>query len=121
MPEKFKALCELVADVPAYPGRLPETAELPAVSFFMVSRVTTRCLEDVVDGVTENWQVRVSAARQMEAREIATRFYRLDGRKTAIYQRIVIDSDSDEPAAEGAQVRSVLLNISATLRGVSDD
>lgn len=121
MPEKFKSLCELVAGIPAYPGRLPETAALPAVSFFLVSRVTTRSLEDVVDGVTENWQVRVSAARQTEARAIAKRFYRLDGKKTAIYQRIVTDSDSDEPAAEGAQVRSVLLNISATLRSVSDD
>lgn len=119
MLEQFKALCESVTGVPAYPGRLPETAELPAVSFFRVSRVITRCLEDVVDSVTENWQVRVSATRQMEAREVATRFYRLDGKKTAIYQRIVIDSDSDEPAAEGAQVRSVLLNISATLRSVS--
>ncbi|EDV4827912.1 hypothetical protein Y947_004912 [Salmonella enterica] len=119
MLEQFKALCESVTGVPAYPGRLPETAELPAVSFFMVSRVITRCLEDVMDSVTENWQVRVSATRQMEAREVATRFYRLDGKKTAIYQRIVIDSDSDEPAAEGAQVRSVLLNISATLRSVS--
>ncbi|EJJ3923140.1 hypothetical protein NI479_005297 [Salmonella enterica] len=121
MLEQFKALCESVTGVPAYPGRLPETAELPAVSFFRVSRVITRCLEDVVDSVTENWQVRVSATRQMEAREVATRFYRLDGKKTAIYQRIVIDSDSDEPAAEGAQVRSVLFNISATLRSVSDD
>ncbi|ECF2367649.1 hypothetical protein E1890_23955 [Salmonella enterica subsp. enterica serovar Mountpleasant] len=121
MHEKFKLLCEQAAGIPAYPGMLPETAELPAVSFFMVSRVATRNLEDVVDGVTENWQVRVSAARQMEAREVAARFYRLDGKKTAEYQRLVIDSDSDEPAAEGAQVRSVLLNISATLRSVSDD
>ncbi|EAR6586836.1 hypothetical protein FHE25_10850 [Salmonella enterica] len=121
MLEQFKALCELVSGISAYPGRLQDGAALPAVSFFMVSRITTRNLEDVVDGATENWQVRVSAARQMEARAIAERFYRLDGKKTAIYQRIVIDSDSDEPAAEGAQVRSVLLNISATLRSVSDD
>lgn len=121
MLEQFKALCELVSGISAYPGRLQDGAALPAVSFFMVSRITTRNLEDVVDGATENWQVRVSATRQMEAREIATRFYRLDGKKTAVYQRIVIDSDSDEPAAEGAQVRSVLLNISATLRSVSND
>lgn len=121
MPEQFKALCELISGIPAYPGRLPETAALPAISFLMVSRYTTRNLEDFVDGVTENWQVRVSAARQMEAREIAKRFYLLDGRKTDFYQRIVIYSDTDEPAAEGAQVRSVLLNISVTLRSVSDD
>lgn len=121
MLEQFKALCERVSSISAYPGRLQDGAALPAISFFMVSRVTTRCLEDVVDSVTENWQVRVSAARLMEARAIAKCFYRLDGKKTAIYQRIVIDSDSDEPAAEGAQVRSVLLNISVTLRSISDD
>lgn len=119
MHERFKALCEQVAQVPVYPDRLPVTADLPAISFLQISRASERALDDRVALITLNWQVRVTANRRQEAQSIAKRLYALETLRISEYQRLVIENEMDEPQADGTQVCSVMLNISTTLRNVT--
>lgn len=119
MHKRFKVLCERVAQVSVYPDRLPITAGLPAISFLQISRVSERGLDDRVALITLKWQVRVTANRRQEAHSIVKRLYALETRSIPEYQRLVIESEMDEPQADGTQVCSVMLNISTTLRSVT--
>ncbi|EKT1335033.1 hypothetical protein ABWR82_004300 [Salmonella enterica subsp. enterica] len=116
----FYNLITSLISIPLYPDFVPESAALPAASYLLVSAPEERTLDDTADLLTEGWQVRISGTTRAEVNTLADQLRTaLRGVKSTVYQRVVIDSRTDESRTPGLTVAAVRIDITATLRTVS--
>lgn len=116
----FYNLITSLISIPLYPDFVPESVVLPAASYLLVSAPEERTLDDTADLQTESWQLRITGNTRAEANALADQLRTaLRGVKSAIYQRVVIDSRTDESRTPGLNVAAVRIDITATLRTVS--
>ncbi|EEQ0025424.1 hypothetical protein H4K58_002558 [Salmonella enterica] len=120
MHAEFYRLITSLIDIPLYPDFIPESATLPAASYLLVSAPEERTLDDNTDLQSEGWQIRITGTTRAEANTLADQMRSaLRATKSAVYQRVVIDSRTDESRTPGLNVAAVRIDITATLRTVS--
>ncbi|WP_183059313.1 DUF3168 domain-containing protein [Salmonella enterica] len=116
----FYSLVTSLIAIPVYLDFVPESATLPAASYLLVSAPEERTLDDTADLQSESWQLRITTSTRKEANALADQLRSaLRGVKSAVYQRIVIDSRTDESRTPGINAAAVRIDITATLRNVS--
>ncbi|EKS0982342.1 TPA: hypothetical protein JS261_001129 [Escherichia coli] len=113
----FYSLISSLITIPVYPDFVPESSALPAASYLLVSAPEERTLDDNADLQIEYWQLRITGNSREEASRLAVQFRTsLRVAKCAAYQRVVIDSLTDETRAPGVTAAAVRIDITATRR-----
>ena len=99
-----------------YPGSVPESKSLPALSAFIVSESLTDAMDDTPTAmVQQNWQVNVVANTAMDAAAIAGHAV------TALHKQTgdgisyaLVTSRRDDPPPAGGTVHSVMIETTIT-------
>lgn len=115
----FYSLVTSLISIPLYPDFVPESAMLPAASYLLVSAPEERTLDDTADLQSESWQLRIATSTREGASSLVTQFRQaLRTARSSTYQRVAIDSITDETRTPGLDVAAVRIDITATLRMV---
>lgn len=118
--EFYQLLTDTMGHVPVYPDYVPADAALPAVSYLhLAEQDGDRPLEGGRDLRGDTWQVEVLAATRDEVDQLIATLGAVDNTTTAVFQRIMVLNQRDDPATPDTSYRRGFIDIATTNRSVN--
>lgn len=116
----YQLLTDVLGAIPVHPDYVPATAELPAVSYLHItSQLGERPIDGGLDLRGDSWQVEVLASTRDEVDQIIGKIEALDNTQASGFQRIVVLSQRDDPAAPDINYRRSFIDLSTTNRSAN--
>jgi len=118
--EFYQLLTDTMGVVPVHPDYVPADAALPAVSYLhLAEQDGERPLEGGRDLRGDTWQVEVLAATRDEVDQLIATLGAIDNTTTAVFQRIMVLNQRDDPATPDTSYRRGFIDIATTNRSVN--
>lgn len=116
----YQLLADVLGPIPVHPDYIPATATLPAVSYLHItSQLGERPIDGGLDLRGDSWQVEVLASTRDAVDQIIGKIEALDNTQSSVFQRIVVLSQRDDPAAPDINYRRSFIDLSTTNRSAN--
>lgn len=115
---KFQTFIARVSGVSCYPDVVPETAELPAISYMHISDLRSRDLTGEVSGKRNTWRLSLVGKNLSSVSQLAATIENLDNSSSAEYQNVFIRFSTINSSDLSSPHRRAFVDIETYERGL---